>query len=108
MKCWRCGNELTTGDAPNSAQCRRGKGCNMLLEEELNILGKVNELMRRDERIPDGAQIRECYETEHEIVVLGKPSTDDKSHSCDEMGCSTVSHVLYRFPKAPASAGKER
>ena len=23
MKCWRCGNELTTGDAPNSAQCRR-------------------------------------------------------------------------------------
>ena len=23
MKCWKCGNELTTGDAPNSAQCRR-------------------------------------------------------------------------------------
>ena len=23
MKCWKCGNELTTGDAPNSAQCRQ-------------------------------------------------------------------------------------
>ena len=23
MKCWKCGNDLTTGDAPNSAQCRR-------------------------------------------------------------------------------------
>jgi len=23
MKCWKCGSELTTGDAPNSAQCRR-------------------------------------------------------------------------------------
>ena len=23
MKCYKCGNELTTGDAPNSAMCRR-------------------------------------------------------------------------------------
>ncbi|MFA5187541.1 MAG: hypothetical protein WC551_13765 [Patescibacteria group bacterium] len=23
MKCWKCGNELTTADAPNSAQCRK-------------------------------------------------------------------------------------
>lgn len=22
MKCWKCGNELTTGDKPNSAMCR--------------------------------------------------------------------------------------
>jgi hypothetical protein len=22
MKCWKCQNELTTGDAPNSAMCR--------------------------------------------------------------------------------------
>ena len=22
MKCWKCGNELTTGDAPNSSLCR--------------------------------------------------------------------------------------
>jgi hypothetical protein len=23
MKCWKCGNELTTGDSPDGAQCRR-------------------------------------------------------------------------------------
>jgi hypothetical protein len=26
MKCWKCGNELTTGDAPDSTQCRRCEG----------------------------------------------------------------------------------
>lgn len=42
--------------------------------------------------------LRECYETETEIIVLGYPG-DDESHNCDEMGCSSVSHVLYRFWK---------
>lgn len=49
--------------------------------------------------IPDGAQFRECYETEKEIIVLGLPEQDDENHNCDEMGCSTGSHVLYRFKK---------
>ena len=52
--------------------------------------------------IPRGAQFRECYETADEIVVCGEPppAENDDSHNCDEMGCTTLSHVLYRFPKA--------
>jgi len=52
--------------------------------------------------IPEGqgATIRECYETEKEIIVCGCPETDDESHNCDAMGCTTVNHVLYRFKKA--------
>jgi hypothetical protein len=42
---------------------------------------------------------RECVETETEIIVLGQPDTDDEEHNCDCMGCSSVSHVLYRFRK---------
>lgn len=46
---------------------------------------------------PEGAALRECYETESEIVVLGDPVDDD--HNCDAMGCSTCFHVRYRFKK---------
>jgi len=49
--------------------------------------------------IPLGSQLRECYETEDEIFVLGWPQEDDESHNCDALGCSTMSHVLYRFSK---------
>ena len=49
--------------------------------------------------IPPNAILRECYETDTEIVVCGQPKPNDASHNCDEMGCSSVSHVLYRFPK---------
>jgi hypothetical protein len=31
-----------------------------------------------------------------EIVITGAPIEDDESHNCDAMGCSSVSHVLYR------------
>ncbi len=30
-----------------------------------------------------------------EIVITGIP--DDELHNCDEMGCSSLSHVLCRF-----------
>ncbi len=50
-------------------------------------------------RIPVGAILRECYETETEIVVCGPIEANDVLHNCDEMGCSSVSHVLYRFKK---------
>jgi len=46
---------------------------------------------------PENAQMRECYETENEIVILGEPLDDD--HDCDLMGCSTCFHVRYRFPR---------
>lgn len=47
--------------------------------------------------IPNGAIFREAFETEDEVIVIGEPQ--DEYHNCDEMGCSTLSHVLYRFPK---------
>lgn len=34
--------------------------------------------------------------SDNEIVVTGFPDEDDKTHNCDEMGCSSVSHVLFR------------
>lgn len=49
--------------------------------------------------IPTGATLRECYETATQIIVCGYPLPDDEKHDCDQMGCSSVSHVLYRFDK---------
>lgn len=43
------------------------------------------------------AQMRECYESDDEIIVLGDPINDD--HNCDQMGCSSICHVIYRFKK---------
>lgn len=47
--------------------------------------------------IPKGAELMECYRTEKEIVVCGQPTYTDESHNCDEMGCTSLNHVLYRF-----------
>jgi hypothetical protein len=57
------------------------------------------------DEIPEGARLVEAYETEKSIVVCGDPPEDDEDkpeelqHNCDEMGCCTMSHVIYRFPK---------
>lgn len=48
-------------------------------------------------QVPEGTTLRECYETEDEIIVCGFPKENDENHNCDMMGCSTVNHVLYRF-----------
>lgn len=31
-----------------------------------------------------------------EIVLIGTPLEDDESHSCDELGCASMSHVIFR------------
>ena len=55
--------------------------------------------------IPPGAHLVEAYETADEIIVCGEPPNeyedpgDTFGHNCDAMGCSSVSHVLYRFQK---------
>jgi hypothetical protein len=41
----------------------------------------------------------EAYDNGHEIVVCGLPDPNDEDHNCDALGCSSVSHVLYRFIK---------
>jgi hypothetical protein len=45
---------------------------------------------------PGRAQLRECYETDTEIIVLGEPLD---GHNCDDKGCSSCFHVRYRFKK---------
>ena len=34
--------------------------------------------------------------SDSEIVITGIPDEDDEEHDCDDMGCSSVSHVLFR------------
>jgi len=54
--------------------------------------------------IPDGAQLIEAYETPTEFKILGDPPDDenlpeDLQHSCDRMGCGSISHVIIRINK---------
>lgn len=35
------------------------------------------------------------YISDNEVVITGCPENDE-FHNCDEMECSSVSHVLYR------------
>ncbi len=49
--------------------------------------------------IPTGCRPIEVYENEKEFVVLFGKEPLPESHNCDEMGCSTVSHVRLRIPK---------
>jgi hypothetical protein len=48
-------------------------------------------------QVPNGAKLIECYETDKEYIILGSPLNEE--HNCDEMGCSTVSHVRMRISK---------
>jgi len=49
--------------------------------------------------IPKGAKLVECYETDSQYVICGEVDSEDESHSCDEMGCGSFSHVVARFQK---------
>ncbi len=51
----------------------------------------------RKDMIPEGAKLVEAYLTEKEVIVCGMPKSDDESHNCDQMGCSSLSHVIHRF-----------
>lgn len=48
--------------------------------------------------VPTGARLVEAWEFDGELIVTGCPSCDDDSHNCDEMGCTSVSHVILRAP----------
>jgi transcription elongation factor Elf1 len=53
----------------------------------------------------------DVYDTGREIIICGNPDemlingekqddcSDEHPHNCDEMGCTTVSHVIFRFQK---------
>lgn len=67
---------------------------------------KVSYILVEKWGIPEGAQLVEAYETATQIVVCGIPNEepddmpDEQRHNCNYMGCSSVSHVLYRFNKS--------
>lgn len=54
----------------------------------------------QQENIPDGyheiKNVTGVYRKDGHIVVCGVPDFDDETHNCDHMGCSSVSHVLFR------------
>lgn len=60
-------------------------------------LGEPGEKHHRDcehwRREHKDAQV---IQTRTELIVLGTPDDGDEGHSCDLMGCSTVSHVIFR------------
>jgi len=37
------------------------------------------------------------FVSDNKLVITGSPKEEDEGHNCDEMGCSSVSHVLYRL-----------
>ena len=51
-------------------------------------------------RIPNGYRelknIDSVFISDGKIVITGWPDEDDESHNCDAMGCSSVSHVIFR------------
>ena len=46
--------------------------------------------------IPEGAELVEAYRYKGEIIIIGEPD-EATDHNCDQMGCTTLSHVLYRL-----------
>lgn len=52
---------------------------------------------------PSGFWQIEAYTNGYQIVVIGCPPTDLEEtdslyHNCDEMGCSSLDHVVARIP----------
>lgn len=48
-------------------------------------------------RVPAGYQRVDAYSDGKVLILLGSPDSNDESHNCDEMGCGSMDHVLYRF-----------
>ena len=51
-------------------------------------------------KMPDGyheiKNVTGVYIKDHRIVVCGTPDEDDDVHNCDDMGCGSINHVLFR------------
>ena len=52
-----------------------------------------------DQYIPKGSELVEAYETKDEIIVIFNEKELPDGHNCDVMGCTSLSHVKYRFRK---------
>lgn len=65
-----------------------------IVEESHTIKIEVNK-----NTIPRNAKLVEAYETEHRIIIMFGKGEIPESHSCDEMGCGSFSHVKYILTK---------
>lgn len=58
-------------------------------------------LSKQGLKIPRGARLVEAWEHDGHLVVTGTPASDEDEetgHNCDAMGCSSISHVVFRIP----------
>lgn len=60
----------------------------------------IVEILYEPLRIPNGYRelknIDSVFISDGKIVITGEPDEDDESHNCDAMGCTSVSHVIFR------------
>ena len=40
--------------------------------------------------------VEAVYISGNEIIITGAPDDNDEGHNCDEMGCSSLEHILLR------------
>jgi hypothetical protein len=83
-KCSGTGNELLS--MYKACTDCNGSG---VQKQDISLLGEPGY-----NDIPQGWESVEAYTNGIDLVVLGSP---DENHNCDMMGCSSVSHVLYRL-----------
>ena len=61
----------------------------------------MSQFEKADKRCPVGALklkgVEEVFLYDGEIIITGQPDDEDElSHSCDCMGCNSLSHVIFR------------
>jgi len=47
--------------------------------------------------------IEEALLADEGLIIIGSPNDEDENHNCDRAGCSSVSHVVYRFGEPQCS-----
>lgn len=65
-----------------------------IVEESQTVKIEVNK-----NAIPRKAKLVEAYETDHQIIIMFGKEEIPESHSCDDMGCGSFSHVKYILTK---------
>ena len=54
--------------------------------------------------LPAGCNALDAYTDGTHVIFCGLPSGDE-NHNCDEMGCGSLDHVLYRIPLGDSGKG---
>ena len=87
---------------------RREDFAHQAFQRDLRKVRETHDVIVVEKRfIPEGGKLVEAYEYKGQFIICGEPPTEEeyeaanvpeeKRHNCDEMGCSTFSHVIARF-----------